>query len=220
MRKGSIVAVALVFFGAAHGEWNTDSPQPWKDALKVWPTYHNLGSDYVAFSPFESSFIHYYAASEEVAAAVDTLALALARHCQIPFARVRATTPYHGQSSLSIVWRPNRSPFDEERPRFEDPNAWRIQIGLRGAIVQAKSDEGLLYAARVLLRLVEAAPGPCLRRMILEDWRELVPEEELHSLDAVADIALPRQPSATKEEGPEGALGNTAEGGGPRSTKH
>lgn len=200
MRKSVTGLLILLAAGAAWGEWNSESPQPWKEAVTSLPTYHNLGRDFCTFSTRGNSYIYYKAQDPEMDGVVREYALALARHAQIPEERVIETNLYHGNAMLKVVWRPKHSPFDKECPSFSAPTAWRIQVGLRGVVIQAKNDEGLLWALRFFLRVVEAASGPQLRRMIFEDWRELVTEPELRTLK-------PPQSRRTR-----GAPGQTAAG--------
>ena len=197
MRGVMLLTGLMLVLGVASGEWNTNSPQPWKGALRVCPTYHNLGSDYVAFTSLEASYIQYYAGDAAASAKIRDLALALARHCQIPAARVRPSFPYHNQSFLRIVWRPNRTPFDHVRPKGGAPTSWRVLIGSRGVVVQAKSDAGLRYALKVLLRVVEAASGPSLRRMVLEDSRDLVENSDLRTLEGLKALGAASEAEKT-----------------------
>ena len=153
----------------------------WTAAFDPVPIHHCTGRDYVSFTTREASYIRYKARDEAANAAVRQLALALARHCQIPEERVLETHLYHNQPTLHVVWRPWHTPFDKTRPTHRARSAWRLQVGLRGVVIQAKSDEGLLSAVKTLLRLVEVSPGPCLQRMVIEDYRDVVAEHELRT---------------------------------------
>lgn len=173
--KGWLISLAcLAAFGAG--------AQDMESVFETPPEIHYRGVHYLNCTNLGVSYIKYQTGDEQKNAALRRYALAIAHHVQIPPERVAEGDLYKGRPTLWIVWRPWHSPFDKTAPDDEQPTAYRILTSKRGILLQANNPDGALFGTKVILRLLEALPGPYIQRMAITDWRDVVDERELRSL--------------------------------------
>ncbi len=196
--------------------------EPWLEALDERPNFYYRGHAMVSHTAMAESVVQFKAKDPDSQAALGVLAERIGARCQVPPARIRETSLYHGRPVLRVGWCRNLSPFDKELPSAKQPTAYRILISTRGVVVQARNDEGLLRACRLLAHILEATPGGQVQRMLIDDWRDFVPEagksEPVETHPNSAAQTLVPQEARTGEQQPEdsapSAVPESVSGGG------